>query len=158
MYSSKFLIKFLPFSSGCTHDLLHQWNHVKLCVGFLCFGISHLFFSLLDDPAFHVIPTISIKTYQFVVTPKTTESKETNFYSKSYLKSTTMTVKMRNLEQKLASSQRIYNQPVIREEGRFYFLAQRMLVITKSSFFRWRDLLMRGGTSERGKRIKISTR
>jgi len=68
-----------------------------------------------------------------------------------------MTVKICNLEQKFASSQRIYNQPAIREEGRHYFLAQRMLIITKSSFFRWGDLLMRGGTSERGKDIKIST-
>ena len=45
-----------------------------------------------------------------------------------------MTVKMSSLEQKLASSQRIYNQPVTREEGRHYFLAQGMLIITKSRF------------------------
>jgi len=76
MYSSKFLMKFVPFSCGRRHDLFHQWNHVKLCVGFLCFEISHLFFSLLDDPAFHAVPTIGIKSYQFIVTPETIESKK----------------------------------------------------------------------------------
>ena len=121
----KFLIKFLLFSCGRTHDLFHQWNHVKLWVNFLCFGISHLLFSLLDNPAFH-ISSLKHKKLSRVI--------KTDLYSKSYLKSTTMTVKTSNLEQKLASSRRIYNQPVTREEGRYYFLAQGMLIITKSRF------------------------
>jgi len=45
LYFFKVLIKFFPFSRGHTHDLFDRWNHVKLYVGFLYFGISYLFFS-----------------------------------------------------------------------------------------------------------------
>jgi len=60
----------LPFSRGRIHDLFDQWNRVKLCVGFLYFRISYLFFlSLPDDPVFllHRSATTSIKAYQHVL-------------------------------------------------------------------------------------------
>ena len=71
MYSSKILVRFLPFSRRRAHDLFNWWNHVKLCVGFLYFEISYLFFFTLHSDMFFFaapIPTIVIRVYQFVAT------------------------------------------------------------------------------------------
>ena len=63
-------LQILTFSRGRTHDLFDRWNHVKLCLGFLFFGITHLFFLLLDDPAFllHCHNNWYQKHIQFVLT------------------------------------------------------------------------------------------
>ena len=53
------------FSRGRTHDLFDRWNHVKLCVGFLCFIIfsSPLLVARRSCSFRYVVPVIGIRAY-----------------------------------------------------------------------------------------------
>ena len=55
--------KFLLFSHGWTHDLFDRWNHVKLYIAFLCFGISVLHVARWSGFSFSttLISTIDIR-------------------------------------------------------------------------------------------------
>ena len=48
-----------------THNLLDQWNHVKLCVGFLYFRISSFFFFLLVARRSFVDSAVSLQDWSW---------------------------------------------------------------------------------------------